>query len=78
MISMRRLLILVVLFAAGFTLVTAQDIRSVGQPNANEIGVDSAQQKLKEISISKFEDAGFLNLLKNVRGKGYIFNKKSG
>ncbi|MCX7786076.1 MAG: flagellar filament outer layer protein FlaA [Spirochaetes bacterium] len=30
-----------------------------GQPVAQNIGVDTAQQKLKEISLSKFEDAGF-------------------
>ena len=34
----------------------AQD---VGTPNAGSIGVDTAQQKLKEISVEKFEDAGF-------------------
>ncbi len=32
---------------------------AVGEPNPTEIGVDTAQQKLKEVSISKFEDAGF-------------------
>jgi hypothetical protein len=31
----------------------------VGAPNAIKIGIDTAQQKLKEISINKFEDAGF-------------------
>lgn len=31
----------------------------VGEPNPNAIGVDSAQQKLKEVSIDKFEAAGF-------------------
>jgi hypothetical protein len=30
-----------------------------GRPVAESIGVDTAQQKLKEISLSKFEDAGF-------------------
>jgi hypothetical protein len=34
-------------------------LTGVGEPNAEEIGVDSAQQDLKEISINKFEDAGF-------------------
>jgi hypothetical protein len=34
-------------------------LTDVGEPNAEEIGVDSAQQDLKEISITKFEDAGF-------------------
>ena len=41
--------------------VFAQDAEEmgVGTPNPNVIGVDSAQQRLKEVSISKFEDAGF-------------------
>ncbi|MDR1933242.1 MAG: flagellar filament outer layer protein FlaA [Spirochaetales bacterium] len=30
-----------------------------GRPQEQSIGVDTAQQKLKEISITKFEDAGF-------------------
>jgi len=33
----------------------------VGSPDANLIGVDKAQQELKEISVSKFEDDGFWN-----------------
>ncbi len=37
------------------TMLIAQD---AGSPNANQIGVDSAQQKLQEVSVSKFEDAG--------------------
>ena len=34
-------------------------LTGVGEPKADEIGIDSAQQDLKEISINKFEDAGF-------------------
>jgi len=34
-------------------------LSSVGEANPTLIGVDSAQQKLKEISISRFEDPGF-------------------
>ena len=37
------------------TLVFAQDTKA----DPAKIGVDSAQQRLKEVSISKFEDAGF-------------------
>lgn len=37
------------------TLAYAQD----STPNPAKIGVDSAQQRLKEISINKFEDPGF-------------------
>jgi hypothetical protein len=31
----------------------------VGSPQADKIGVDTAQQKLKTVSVNKFEDAGF-------------------
>ena len=39
--------------------VTFAQLTGVGEPKADEIGVDRAQQLLKEVSISKFEDAGF-------------------
>ena len=45
------------LFAAAAVL-TAQTASNVGEANASQIGIDTAQQELKEISISKFEDAG--------------------
>lgn len=44
------------LFTAG--LVFAQD-QEVGSPDPEQIGVESAQQKLKEISVDKFENEGF-------------------
>lgn len=56
------ILFIIVLSVAGFGVVIAQD-SDVGAPNANLIGVDSAQQKLKEVSISKFEDAGYWNAI---------------
>jgi hypothetical protein len=34
-------------------------LTGIGEPKADEIGIDSAQQDLKEISVNKFEDAGF-------------------
>jgi hypothetical protein len=34
-------------------------LQGVGEPAANQIGVDTAQQNLREVSITKFEDAGF-------------------
>lgn len=54
------LLIIVISLALG-GYVCAQEDEEVGAPNANLIGVDSAQQKLREVSVSKFEDAGFWN-----------------
>ncbi|MFW6274734.1 MAG: flagellar filament outer layer protein FlaA [Spirochaetota bacterium] len=37
----------------------AQQLEDVGEPNPEQLGVDAAQQKLRTVSISKFEDAGF-------------------
>ncbi|OQY34151.1 MAG: flagellar filament protein FlaA [Spirochaetaceae bacterium 4572_59] len=53
---MKKILISL-LFVSVFTgaLLVAQE---AGTPNAGQIGLDSAQQKLQEISVSKFEDAG--------------------
>ena len=31
----------------------------IGAPNPEKIGIDAAQQKLKEVSVDKFENAGF-------------------
>jgi hypothetical protein len=33
----------------------------VGTPDANKIGIETAQQKLKEVSVDQFESAGFWN-----------------
>ena len=46
-------LVIVSIFAAA--VLSAQD---AGGPDAGQIGVNSAQQKLQEVSVSKFEDAG--------------------
>jgi hypothetical protein len=63
---MKKILwILTVIFlvgAFGFAQEQTQRADTVpgpGRPVEQNIGVDTAQQKLKEISISKFEDAGF-------------------
>jgi hypothetical protein len=34
-------------------------LSAVGTANATEIGIDTAQQKLKEVSVDKFEEPGF-------------------
>ncbi|WP_319417338.1 flagellar filament outer layer protein FlaA [Marispirochaeta aestuarii] len=52
----KSLLLIVCLLAV--TSLAAQEF-AVGEPNAEEIGIDSAQQKLKEVSVTKYEDAGF-------------------
>ena len=48
-------IIALLLISAGF--VFAQ--REVGSPNAERLGIDSAQQKLKEVSVEKFEFEGY-------------------
>ncbi|WP_020613330.1 flagellar filament outer layer protein FlaA [Sediminispirochaeta bajacaliforniensis] len=56
-----KLLFMLIAVAVVPMVVVAQSATpaAVGEPNPTEIGVDTAQQKLKEVSISKFEDAGF-------------------
>jgi Ni/Co efflux regulator RcnB len=41
------------------TLVAAAMVAQATDPDPTQIGVDSAQQRLQEVSISKFEDPGF-------------------
>lgn len=53
---MKRCIVAVILLACT-TLLFAQT--EVGAPNPEKVGVESAQQKLKEVSVDKFEQAGF-------------------
>jgi hypothetical protein len=54
---MKRIFIAaVILCAAGFLFAQQNEI---GSPNAERIGVDAAQQQLKEISVDKFEHDGY-------------------
>lgn len=52
---MKRVLLLTALIVAATVSLSAQ----LAGPDAANIGVDTAQQNLQEISISKFEDSGF-------------------
>ncbi len=61
MIVMNRtkvLFIVLLIFAISVSGVFAQSENNVGRPDASKIGIDTAQQELKEVSVSKFEDAG--------------------
>ncbi|GHV17882.1 flagellar filament protein FlaA [Spirochaetia bacterium] len=51
----RYIAIVVLLAAAGFVYAQAE----VGGPNPETIGIDTAQQQLKEVSVDKFEHDGF-------------------
>ena len=46
-------------FAQAATTTPPAAQPDVGTPDPNKIGIDTAQQKLKEVSIDKFEAAGF-------------------
>jgi hypothetical protein len=50
------LMVLLLLAATGPLF---SQVEGAGGPDPAAIGVDTAQQRLKEVSISKFEDAGF-------------------
>jgi len=54
-----KILIFVLALLLVGSLIFGQSIATSNGPDPAEIGVDTAQQKLKEVSISKFEDAGF-------------------
>lgn len=51
------ILLFVLLFVSSMTLFA--QLEDVGEPDSEQLGVDAAQQKLRTVSISKFEDAGF-------------------
>ena len=55
---MKRLLIVGLIFLVT-AAVFAQRAAEVGAPNADSLGIDAAQQYLKEVSIEKFERDGF-------------------
>jgi hypothetical protein len=54
----RFILISLFLFFAGF-LFAQQRGTEIGAPNAERIGIDVAQQLLKEVSVDKFEHDGY-------------------
>ena len=57
--AIHAVIITVVLSMVPASLFGQAFTRAVGEPNAEEIGVDTAQQSLREVSVTRFEDAGF-------------------
>jgi hypothetical protein len=54
------IVLLALVAASGIALAqTPAPATEVGAPDPNKIGVDTAQQKLKEVSVDQFEAAGF-------------------
>ena len=56
--TIKRISILLLFAIFCSSILIAQTTINAGQPDPNEIGIDTAQQKLKEVSVAKFEDAG--------------------
>jgi hypothetical protein len=59
---MKKTCIVLLALAAASGIALAQTpapAAEVGSPDPNKIGVDTAQQKLKEVSVDQFEAAGF-------------------
>jgi hypothetical protein len=55
---MKRLMV-VALFLFFSGVIFAQQNTEVGTPNAQSLGIDAAQQLLKEVSVDKFEHDGY-------------------
>ena len=55
---MKRLGIALLILTIAAGLVLAQST-TAGEPDPTKVGVDSAQQLLKEVSVTRFEDAAF-------------------
>jgi hypothetical protein len=56
---MKKNIIIVLLLLITVVLASAQATVPAGEPDPALTGVTTAQQKLKEVSVNKFEDAGF-------------------
>jgi hypothetical protein len=70
---MKRFLTLALFLIAAVALF-AQQGAEVGGPNPEMIGIDSAQQQLKEISVDKFEHDGFW-LSSMSTDEGYLISR---
>jgi hypothetical protein len=53
------LCVMALLLAPALFAQNQDQVGQVGEPEAEELGVDTAQQKLRTVSVTKFEDAGF-------------------
>ena len=60
MIKKAGIVLIILVLAAGVAVAQSElDEENAGEPNAEQIGTDTAQQALRTVSISKFEDPGF-------------------
>ena len=56
---MKKLALISIALLVSIACVWSQQAGSVGETDPAKVGTDTAQQKLKEVSVTKFEDAGF-------------------
>ncbi|RKX78653.1 MAG: flagellar filament protein FlaA [Spirochaetes bacterium] len=55
----KAIIYLLLIFCSAVYLVAQERVEAAGEPQPEMIGIDTAQQALKEVSISKFEDPAF-------------------
>jgi len=55
----KKIFCITVLFFIAGVILSAQQNRDIGAPDPEKVGIESAQKKLKEISVEKFELEGF-------------------
>ena len=58
MTKLKTVILVLIILSVSVFGAFAQSTSGVGEPDPAQIGIDTAQQELREISISKFEDAG--------------------
>jgi hypothetical protein len=59
MLKMKRLLVVVLILSVAGFMYAQQNGAEIGGPNPERLGIDEAQQLLKEVSVEKFEHDGF-------------------
>ena len=69
------LLLIITIPCLLFAQSQSQGQARAGEPIAENIGVDSAQQKLKEISVTKFEDPAYFRTAMS-RDQGYASTRR--
>jgi len=55
---MKKLLVIVIILCIG-TVAFAQQEREIGSPDPERLGIETAQQMIREVSVCKFEHEGF-------------------
>ena len=56
---MKRIIIIILVLGLVGGMLFAQQRAEIGNPDASRLGIDAAQQNLKEVSVDKFEREGY-------------------